>query len=284
MPKVKNIYEIFSEYTFEQVNGAISKLSEEERNLLYSVYGSDLKTPDFKQLSSKSKQEIINIRAKIKRLVKNPEMQQRRRINNIYEYFNNYPVEQIDKAVSSLSSENLEILYLRFGPDLKNPINTKKRISSSETNHFYKKIIPEIEQYLKINGQILNEIQTNEQVEEPNNFYSTSEVIQAIPKTESTKSDLTKEDYEILLNIIKTPVFGEMIKLLTPTEAMVVSLRLIYSDNPSLNSKAVSEFMGISPDQVNEITKKALLIYKDKINNLIDKAIEVVSDKQLIIK
>ena len=245
-----------------------------------------------------TKKEISKIKEKIKRLIKNPEMKTRKRINNIYTYFKGYSVEQIDKELSMLSPKDLEILHLRFGTNLKNPTINHNALSGSQKFRLYKAIIPGLEAKLvALYGQRVEEPQSNsideiveepqpnlidKKVEETANFYPSDEVVPMIPEFESMKSDLTKEDYEIILQIVKTPTFAQMIKVLSPKEAMIVSFKLVYADNPNLSTENIAKFVGVEPQQVVEITKKALQIYRDLFNEHIDKVIELTAGPVLI--
>ena len=52
MPKrLKTIYEYFNEYTREQIDEMLKKLSEEEMNLIKARYGEDLNNPVPRKLS-----------------------------------------------------------------------------------------------------------------------------------------------------------------------------------------------------------------------------------------
>ena len=44
-----------------------------------------------------------------------------RKVQTIYEYFSEYSKEMIDKVISNLSTEEKELLTIRYGEDLHNP-------------------------------------------------------------------------------------------------------------------------------------------------------------------
>ena len=56
----RNIYKYFGEYTEEQVDKAISKLTDEERDLLTQRYGEDLKNPELNEMRNKDL-KVLNL-------------------------------------------------------------------------------------------------------------------------------------------------------------------------------------------------------------------------------
>jgi DNA-directed RNA polymerase sigma subunit (sigma70/sigma32) len=97
---------------------------------------------------------------------------------------------------------------------------------------------------------------------------------------------MSKEDYNKVLELLRTPTFTEMLSVLSPKEAIVNMLRLGYVDNKYYSKESIANFLGISEEEVIEISKKALLTYKERINEFLDKAIDIVSEsdnnKQLL--
>lgn len=83
----------------------------------------------------------------------------------------------------------------------------------------------------------------------------------------------TKDDYSSMLELLRSPSFTDMMNILSAKEAVIISLRLGYVDNKYFTPKAISNFLGIDEEEVNETTKKVLLVYKDNFNNFIDRLI-----------
>lgn len=71
-----------------------------------------------------------------------------RKLQSIYEYFNEYSEEEINKAIYNLSIEDKLILWCRYGDDLHNPI-TMKAWSKDKSVQFYNNVIPKIKDLLK---------------------------------------------------------------------------------------------------------------------------------------
>ncbi len=67
---------------------------------------------------------------------------------------------------------------------------------------------------------------------------------------------------------------------LSPKKAVIISLRLGYVDNKYFSSKSIATFLAIEESEVIETTKEILNIYKNQINDFIDKAISYTEAKQ----
>ena len=89
---------------------------------------------------------------------------------------------------------------------------------------------------------------------------------------------ITKSDYIGMLELLKTPIFNKMKDVLTIKETVIISLKFGYIDEKYFSDKAIAEFLGIEQNEVIEISKKALLLYKENINKFIDHAIEVITE------
>lgn len=80
MKKLQTIYEYFCEYTKEEIDEMIKKLSERDKILLNLRYGDDLEHPVTKKLSGEITDAFYgNLVPKMKRLLKNPTMTQKPR-------------------------------------------------------------------------------------------------------------------------------------------------------------------------------------------------------------
>ena len=84
-----------------------------------------------------------------------------------------------------------------------------------------------------------------------------------------------------MLELLRTKTFSQMINVLTFKEAVIISLKLGYIDGKYFSNESIANFLGIEQDEVIETSKKELLLYKENINELIDHAIEVVTDNHL---
>ena len=135
--KLKTIYDTFNMYSKEDVDGAINRLSEKQKNILYLRFGKDLVNPTFNSNLTKKQICTLNnvIYYKLKRLLKDTDLKQ---INsrksprqNLYEKYSLYSTSQVDNAISKLSSNDIGLLKLRFGDDFKS-YNLHINISDKE--------------------------------------------------------------------------------------------------------------------------------------------------------
>lgn len=302
VPRAKNIYTIFSNsgYTKEELDIAINELSEEEIELLKSRYGEDLtEMPTIRnkrnEYTKKFMQELF---PKLRRIIKNnreknmdDEAKKGRKgmktSKNIYEIFSNqgYSKEELDEAIKCLSKSYIDTLKSRYGEDLMGVPTAK--LDKKERSRLYTAIFGRLKKELQKNRErsviptskvedIVNET-TNESVEEYVNIPSEENVNvkdEEVENIHENTNDTSINEYKMLLELLKTSTFNDMLKVLTPKEAVIVCLRLGYIDNKYFTSESIANFLGIDTLEVTETTKKVLLLYRDNINKIIDTAIE----------
>ena len=204
----------------------------------------------------------------------------------IYEYFNNVTEEEIKQAISKLSEKDQQLFEKRFGMNWNVPISVE--LSREETNRFFNSLLPSLKAYF---GK-LNKIQEPEKVDvsdkdkviiesviqkevEPSNLeMHINETVKS--KTDDT-SDITKEDYRKLLELLSLPAFKNAMSDLNTKEVVIISLKLGYVDNKFFSTDAIANFLNIEKSEVIEITKKVLLIYKDIINTYLDNFIDAIA-------
>ena len=301
-PRAKNIYTIFSNsgYTKEELDIAINELSEEEIELLKSRYGEDLtEMPTIRNKRNEyTKKFIQELFPKLRRIIKNnreknmdDEAKKGRKgmktSKNIYEIFSNqgYSKEELDEAIKCLSKSYIDTLKSRYGEDLMGVPTAK--LDKKERSRLYTAIFGRLKKELQKNRErsviptskvedIVNET-TNESVEEYVNIPSEENVDvrdEEVENIHENTNDTSINEYKMLLELLKTSTFNDMLKVLTPKEAVIVCLRLGYIDNKYFTSESIANFLGIDTLEVTETTKKVLLLYRDNINKIIDTAIE----------
>ena len=273
MVRFKTIYEYFSDYTKIEVDEMIKKLSDAERELLRLRFG-DLGSSSTPIMDHEQKVKFYkNLVPKMKRLLaktknvgssSNVRSSNSKKINTIYELLNDYTREEIDEVIEELSDKDRKLLRLRYGNDLDNPVST---ISKKDRKTFYAYLIPKMKRLLARARDDKDKIEDREVIENRQD------------KIEN--QSICKSDYVNMLEMLKTPTFNQMLSILSVKEAIIVSLRFGYVDGKYFDTKAIASFLDISEDEVRDITMKALLLYKENINNFIDKAINIVSDNTL---
>lgn len=301
-PRAKNIYTIFSNsgYTKEELDIAINELSEEEIELLKSRYGEDLtEMPTIRNKRNEyTKKFIQELFPKLRRIIKNnreknmdDEAKKGRKgmktSKNIYEIFSNqgYSKEELDEAIKCLSKSYIDTLKSRYGEDLTGVPTAK--LDKKERSRLYTAIFGRLKKELQKNRErsviptskvedIVNET-TNESVEEYVNIPSEENVDvrdEEVENIHENTNDTSINEYKMLLELLKASTFNDMLKVLTPKDAVIVCLRLGYIDNKYFTSESIANFLGIDTLEVTETTKKVLLLYRDNINKIIDTAIE----------
>ena len=203
-----------------------------------------------------------------------------RKYQTIYEYLNDYTKEQIDEMLEKLSDEEKALVLARYGEDLNNPVFGK--LSKHQRGRFYGVLVPKMKRLLSNSNNNIKE--KSEKIEPKEDTISNQEKQEEkLPTKENSPvktnvETITKSDYIEMLELLKTPIFNKMKDVLTIKETVIISLKFGYIDEKYFSDKAIAEFLGIEQNEVIEISKKALLLYKENINKFIDHAIEVITE------
>ena len=75
-------------------------------------------------------------------------IREKRFLKNIYQYFDTYPKDMIDYAITTLNEEEMMLFQLRYGPDLENPV-TSDKWNKQYSEAFYSRVIPKIKRVLR---------------------------------------------------------------------------------------------------------------------------------------
>ena len=202
-----------------------------------------------------------------------------KKAKTIYEYFNTYSKEQIDKVISELTEEERQLVYKRYGNDLTNPIKTT--LTTDEYKRFYGCIISKIKR--KLNAK---EKTTRRKTFKTNPEPTTPTTIQPIvelnleEKEEQVEEPITKEDYLKMLELLRSPKFSKMLNKYSAKEKMIISLKLGYIDGKCFSTNAISEFLDIPEQEIISLTHKVLLEYQKIINSIFEGTIKMVTEKQ----
>ena len=190
-----------------------------------------------------------------------------RRLQSIYEYFNNYTREQVDEMLSKLTEEEKALITLRYGEDLDHPVQS--RLTQIDTGKFYGVLIPRMKRLLvklydkpkqEVENELCSKMKSKEEIDE-------------------ITHNMTRDDCTKMLEWLRTPTFTQMTSLLTVKESVIIALKLGYVDGKYFSTESISQFLGIEETEVTETTKKVLLLYKENINSFLDRAIEVATDQ-----
>lgn len=235
------------------------------------------------------------------------------KLQSIYQYFNDYTKEQVDLMLSKLSDEEIALITLRYGEDLSKPISGK--LTKGQRDKFYGSLVPKMRRLLfyQNKGEKQKRKKANSIVSEPTTAMVDGKKKELIKQGESVigeditlisnedfdkksnvsfeplennleQENISREDCLKFLELLRTPTFSQMISLLSVKEAVIISLKLGYIDGKYFSTEDIAEFLSIKPDEVRDTTKKVLLLYKDNIDQFLDNAIEIVTDKSRVLK
>lgn len=249
----KTFYELLSPYPKEWVDEAFESLTEEEKQIILDRYGGNLNFEPVKTTSTATCKKIHqSIIPKIKHAIA-VKHSEKGKCKTIYEYFCKYSREQIDKAIASLSDEEKKIVLLRYDGDLNNPATGK--LTEAQKRKFYSYIVRKIRNRLSAQDVAT---QNAKQLPKP-----------VKPSTEEVE-ELTKEDYQKVLELIKNKDFAYIIYGFKPKEIMMIILLLGYINSKSYSISTIAKFLEISESETISAGKSALEKFKQRINQIME--------------
>ena len=216
-----------------------------------------------------------------------------KKLKTIFELLSKYAKEDVFIVIEHLEGKDKELFDRRNGSDLEHPTHQEGWTSAHEYNFGalvakMKRQLDKIEALREKNVEITDEIlapifegrnsKKTETVTSSKTVLETScqdEVkTEEIPSLKSSSITIENKDFGAVLRCMKQMRFDEMLSCLTPKEAVIVCLRLGYVDDMYYTSEAIANFLGISVEEVCEITKKVLILYQEKINGFINEAVD----------
>lgn len=249
----KTFYELLSPYPKEWVDEAFESLTEEEKQIILDRYGGNLNFEPVKTTSTATCKKIHqSIIPKIKHAIA-VKHSEKGKCKTIYEYFCKYSREQIDKAIASLSDEEKKIVLLRYDGNLNNPATGK--LTEAQKRKFYSYIVRKIRNRLSA-----QDVATQNAQQLPRPVKSSTEEVE----------ELTKEDYQKVLELIKNKDFAYIIYGFKPKEIMMIILLLGYINSKSYSISTIAKFLEISESETISAGKSALEKFKQRINQIME--------------
>ena len=249
----RTFYELLESYPKEWVDEAFECLSKEEKQIVFDRYSGDLNSLPVISMNEATSSKIHkSIIPKIKRIIavkhsgKNPG-------KTIYEYFCKYSKNQIDKAIASLSDEEKKVIYLRYDGDLNNSATGK--LTKAQSRKFYSYIVPKIK-----NNLIVQDLENQNALPLP----------KPIKPITGEIEELTKADYQKILELIKNKDFAYIIYGFKPKEIMMIILLLGYINSKSYSISTIAKFLEISESEAISAGKSALEKFKQRINQIME--------------
>ena len=202
---------------------------------------------------------------------KKPEKRERRKtgkrgslLKSIYEYFDDFSREDVDSVLDDLNEFDKNLVFLRYGEDLDNPVSTTL-FGEEETKKFYGALVP----------RMRKKLYALQEEAKPNNK---NNIKQDVFLTESLVTELNRDEYTKLIQILKKPdVIGVMTGL-SMKEKIIVSLRLGYVDGKHFSVDAISEFLGLSNHDILKTSVEFMTKHSDKVDSILNKAMDFAFD------
>ena len=235
-----------------------------------------------------------------------------RKLKTIYELFSDYEKEKINEVIATLSNEEKELIRIRYGDDLDNPVSVK--LTKKQYNRFYYTLIPKMKRRLfNLNNKSqLEKENLNKSIEKSeDNVIDNVVDLQNLSISEEIKSDTEEvinsdtyieEDNEIVsitnvakkdnkafskldelnsLGFFKTPILEGIKMGLSEKERVIILLKFGFIDGKYYRNDDIAKFFGIDETEVEEIIEKVLLLYRENSINQIDQAREIITKKTL---
>lgn len=187
MSRHQDLYMRFNDYTKEEVDKILTRLTPQEKKLLDSYYDEKTLRWKNKEISSEEQNQLSSLTGKIGRNLKNKP--KRKTYNNIYTFFEEYTEEQINGAIEKLTDRNQEILKKKFGEDLKHPTNIE--LTVNENNTIYRVFNTLLPKLLNPQPRVYHYKSLLERFEE----YDPKVILKAVESLPNSQKEILQERY-----------------------------------------------------------------------------------------
>lgn len=175
-------------------------------------------------------------------------------VKSLYDYFKDYTTDQIDYALNFLDEDSKNILYLKFGGDLKNPI--KRKLTAIQEKKFYDKVLPRLTKILET----------------------------LYPENKLYNNHINIETCNILLSLFKIYPFTQLLQEIPYDTLITGLLELGYVDNIRYTNEAIAEFLNRNKVEVYilNLDFKKMIYQNNLLKDIIDnrrKYLELVKEK-----
>lgn len=250
--KNKNyLYKVLKQYKKDDIDAVIATLSDEEKKIL-EIRNEYFNNPTiYSAWNNESvKKAYNNILSKIHYRLNSPE--KKIKSSTIYDlaFCRNYSKEEIELAINMLEYQDYEIIKLRYGEDLDNPVTSDEWDFKKYGDIFYEEVIPHI-----INNLKLIQAQ-NIEIEEK---------IMTLIADEEINPDV-KDIYIKALNLLKLPEIKLLLQEFSSKEKLVFALYLVkYFEGIEFNIEDFMDIIIINKEGLNECIKRSLLFMKEHL-------------------
>ena len=189
--------------------------------------------------------------------------------------------EELVKALSVLTEEEMALFSKRNGNDLDKPVSELStdesvkfadivrilRIAVKNPN-YKRRNKPSLQNKTSVNNEQIKEVKVSQTKTDEQVSIQESKNEQFVKQ-----NDITKTDYISILEVLKKPTMKEILETLTPEQAIITMLRFGYFDNKYFSNQAIANFLGITEEEVIDNVKSSLVLYREKALEFVDKAI-----------
>lgn len=174
--------------------------------------------------------------------------------------------EELERALPILTESEMELFRKRNGNDIDNPISTMNTKESKDFTNLTRILRKAIKDPYYTRKDYT--IKKDKNIEKEAVVHETEQ-----EKEVETKCELSKEDFTIIREMLKSPSMKELLESLPNETAIIAMLRFGYFDNKYFSTEAIANFLDISEEEVREAVKSSLTLYKERAISYIDKAI-----------
>ena len=245
--KLVTIYEQLSDYSKEEIDAEIAKLTDDNKKIFYLRNGDNLECPtpsiEFTGTMKKKYFNIVNLMrqhlATSSKYLRGTIYWQLNKINP------NYSKEDYQKAISMLTDWEKDIIFSRYGEDLEMPIDYKTRKFS------YKKV-----------NQVLNHIKR---------------ILLKMNKSEERKENIPqvsnelREFYIRAIELLKNPLLINLLLDMPVKDAIILAIIILsYIENRNISIEDIANLLEVDIYVIEEDYRRMLLKFKESINDYID--------------
>ena len=289
----KNLYDMLSDYTKEQVLIAVDRLVDEDKLLLKRRFGEDYTAGiPCEDISKDELKESYGLVLKIKRIIQNPECTVRKK----YKKRNSSSIVSNDlcgdnfknsESVSMIGSDNFENndseqVFDKFEKENDSEIVTVQFVSD------------EISDKTEINADFFNGDLLNDKVSififDEDNSEKNEDicVVEKVSESNNTvsnnSSDMSLDEANKILDVLNIASFEQLYSSLGAEDAVIISLSLGKIRGRFFSAKEISDFLNIPISDVRESIKRVLEAYKEYLIDILTKATNVVSENSKVLE
>ncbi len=270
-------YDFFDGFSHEEVMNVFINIDDKYKDMVYAKFGQDLCT-----LNRVPTNVSNTIRSTIVPMIRRTLIPSITitRTKPFYSLFKLYTKKEVNDVLDELSKEEKDLIFLRYGDKIDGTIFNP--LSEEDYQTLNRKIIPKIRRRLKrkrVGATKAIDKKKSINLNRNEKSYSLPEKQRIEEKETVVKDvnvDIVNDDYIRFAEFIKTPLFSKLTENLDAKEALVVALKLGYVDGIVFSNSAISKFLNIDEDSIDDLLLDRLLYLKGNISSSINHLIQNV--------